>query len=38
MALPPVLQSVVNWPRSGYPEGVPERDYQPRFALLRRQL
>lgn len=33
-----MLQSVVSWLRSGYPEGVPERDYQPLFALLRRQL
>ena len=36
--LPTVLQSVVDFLRAGYPEGVPERDYQPLFALLRRQL
>ncbi|MFT3661168.1 MAG: DUF3349 domain-containing protein [Gordonia sp. (in: high G+C Gram-positive bacteria)] len=32
------LQSVVNWLRTGYPNGVPEHDYVPLFALLRRQL
>ena len=36
--LPSVLQSVVDFLRAGYPEGVPEHDYQPLFALLRRQL
>jgi hypothetical protein len=29
---------VVDFLRAGYPEGVPQRDYQPLFALLRRQL
>ena len=33
-----MLQSVVGWLRAGYPEGVPQHDYQPLFALLRRQL
>jgi hypothetical protein len=33
-----MLQSVVNFLRAGYPEGVPERDYQPLLALLRRRL
>ncbi|MFZ2510198.1 MAG: DUF3349 domain-containing protein [Gordonia sp. (in: high G+C Gram-positive bacteria)] len=32
------LQSVIAWLRSGYPNGVPEHDYVPLFALLRRQL
>jgi hypothetical protein len=34
MALPPVLASIVGWLRAGYPEGVPEHDYIPLFALL----
>jgi hypothetical protein len=33
-----VLQSIVDYLRAGYPEGVPEQDYIPLFALLRRQL
>ena len=33
-----MLQSVVDFLRAGYPEGVPQRDYQPLFALLRRRL
>lgn len=33
-----VLQSIVDYLRAGYPEGVPERDYVPLFALLRRRL
>lgn len=36
--VPTVLQSVVDFLRAGYPEGVPQHDYQPLFALLRRQL
>ena len=36
--LPNVLQTVVDFLRAGYPEGVPQHDYQPLFALLRRQL
>jgi hypothetical protein len=38
MALPPVLASIVSWLRAGYPDGVPEHDYMPLFALLARQL
>src|SRR6185437_4151055 len=38
MALPPVLQKIVTWLRAGYPEGVPEHDYIPLFALLGSQL
>lgn len=32
------LQRVVNWLRAGYPQGIPERDFVPLFALLRRRL
>jgi hypothetical protein len=38
MALPPVLSSIVDWLRAGYPEGVPDVDYVPLFALLASQL
>jgi hypothetical protein len=38
MALPPMLQSIVDFLRKGYPEGVPAQDYIPLFALLRRRL
>jgi len=38
MALRPFLQSVISWLRAGYPEGVPERDYLPLFALLSQRL
>ena len=38
MPLPPVLQSIIDFVRKGYPQGVPERDYLPLFALLRRRL
>jgi len=38
MALPPVLNKVVEWLRAGYPEGVPDVDYIPLFALLGSQL
>ena len=38
MALPPVVQSVVDFLRKGYPQGVPQQDYLPLFALLRRRL
>lgn len=38
MALPPVLTSIVQWLRAGYPEGVPEHDYLPLLALLHRRL
>jgi hypothetical protein len=34
MALPPVVKSIVTWLRTGYPEGVPDVDYIPLFALL----
>jgi hypothetical protein len=38
VALPSVLRSVVAFVRAGYPQGVPEHDYVPLFALLRRRL
>ncbi len=38
MPLPPLLSSIVTWLRAGYPEGVPQRDYLPLFALLASQL
>ncbi len=38
MALPPFLASIVGWLRAGYPEGVPQTDYVPLFALLASQL
>jgi hypothetical protein len=38
MALPPALAAIIGWLRAGYPEGVPEHDYIPLFALLSRQL
>lgn len=38
MALPAFLASIIGWLRAGYPEGVPEHDYMPLFALLGSQL
>lgn len=38
MALPPFLTSILGWLRAGYPNGVPEQDYIPLIALLRRRL
>lgn len=38
MDRPVFLAAMVAWLRAGYPDGVPEQDYQPLFALLRRQL
>jgi hypothetical protein len=38
MALPPFLNRIVDWLRAGYPEGVPQHDYIPLFALLGSQL
>jgi hypothetical protein len=34
MALPPFLEKIIDWLRAGYPEGVPQTDYIPLFALL----
>jgi hypothetical protein len=38
MALPPLLTAIISWLRAGYPEGVPDVDYIPLFALLGSQL
>src|SRR5215469_4067649 len=38
MALPPFLTSIIGWLRAGYPEGVPDVDYIPLFALLGSEL
>jgi hypothetical protein len=38
MPLPPFLANIVGWLRAGYPDGVPEHDYLPLFALLGSQL
>jgi hypothetical protein len=38
MALPPFLSSIIGWLRAGYPEGVPDVDYMPLFALLGSEL
>jgi hypothetical protein len=38
MDLPPLLKKVVEWLRAGYPEGVPDVDYIPLFALLGSEL
>ena len=38
MSLPPLIASVVQFLRAGYPEGVPEHDYLTLFALLARKL
>ncbi|MFC0451230.1 DUF3349 domain-containing protein [Rhodococcus jostii] len=37
-ALPPLLGNIIEWLRAGYPQGVPETDYIPLIALLRRRL
>jgi hypothetical protein len=34
MALNEVLKSILTWLHAGYPQGVPEGDYLPLFALL----
>jgi hypothetical protein len=36
MALPSLVAKIVGWLRSGYPNGVPERDYLRLFAYVRR--
>jgi hypothetical protein len=38
MAHPRVLARVTGWLRAGYPEGAPDADYVPLFALLGSQL
>lgn len=32
------LSAILDWLRAGYPDGVPETDYVPLFALLSRRL
>ena len=38
MDRPQLLKKIVEWLRAGYPNGVPQGDYIPLVALLRRQL
>lgn len=39
MSFPPTfISSIVEWLRTGYPEGVPEQDFVPLLALLERRL
>jgi hypothetical protein len=33
-----IVSSIIGWLRAGYPDGVPEHDYLPLFALLGSQL
>jgi hypothetical protein len=35
---PSFVEAIVGWLREGYPQGVPEQDYVPLLALLRRRL
>jgi uncharacterized protein (DUF2249 family) len=34
----PLVHNILDWLRAGYPEGVPDTDYVPLMALLRRRL
>ena len=38
METPAVVTKIVGWLRAGYPEGVPQHDYMPIFALLGTEL
>ncbi|MGV9712240.1 DUF3349 domain-containing protein [Gordonia sp. NPDC003424] len=38
MDRPQFLRRIVDWLRAGYPNGVPQEDYIPLVAILRRQL
>jgi len=38
MAMPPFLANIIGWLRAGYPEGIPDVDYVPLFALLGSEL
>ena len=38
MAASDFITRIVGWLRAGYPEGVPQQDYQPLLALLGSQL
>ncbi|OQS24258.1 DUF3349 domain-containing protein [Nocardia donostiensis] len=33
-----LLNAIIDWLRAGYPDGIPESDYIPLLALLRRRL
>jgi hypothetical protein len=33
-----IVSNIIDWLRAGYPDGVPEHDYLPLFALLGSQL
>ncbi|MGK8502050.1 DUF3349 domain-containing protein [Nocardia asiatica] len=36
--MPPFLNAIIGWLRVGYPDGIPDSDYIPLLALLRRRL
>jgi hypothetical protein len=38
VALPAVLQKVLDWLHVGYPQGIPPKDYYPLLAFLARSL
>jgi hypothetical protein len=38
MPVPGFLQKIIDWLHAGYPEGVPNLDYIPLFALLARDM
>lgn len=38
MKVNPAIERIVGWLRTSYPAGVPDTDYQPLLALMRRRL
>jgi hypothetical protein len=38
VALPAILQKVLDWLHAGYPQGIPQEDYYPLLAFLARSL
>lgn len=36
--MPSRIERIVNWLKGGYPQGIPEADYVPLLAVLRRRL
>jgi hypothetical protein len=38
VALPAVLQKVLDWLHAGYPAGIPQTDYYPLLAFLARRM
>jgi hypothetical protein len=38
VALPALLQKILDWLHAGYPQGVPAQDYYPLLAFLARSL